>query len=93
MEHETVRWVRQCEETLSGGISPDDLRVKQEEDRIIGDNGHFCAIVTRLVKHPFAKLHEYVQILFGSGVKGPVVVLRLWSWVVDLPYSFPPFLL
>ena len=65
----------------------------KEKAGIVSNDGHFHAVTARLVKHPFAKLHEYVQILFGSGVKGPVVVLRLWSQVVDLPYSFPPFLL
>ena len=32
-EHETVRWVRQNEGTLSEEMSPDYLRVKQGEDR------------------------------------------------------------
>ena len=30
----------------------------RKKTRIIGDNGHFCAVITRLVKYPFRKYHE-----------------------------------
>ena len=40
----------------------------RKKTRIIGDNGHFRAIVARLVKHPFRKYHEYVRILFKPGI-------------------------
>ena len=42
---------------------------------IVGDNGHFRAVMARLVKHPVLELHEYIRILFESGVEVPVVVL------------------
>ena len=48
---ETVRWVRRNEGILSGKMSPDYLRVKREKTRVIGDDGHFGAILARLVKH------------------------------------------
>ena len=64
-----------------------------EKAGIVNDDGHFGAVTDRLVKHPFPELHEYIWILFESGVKGPVVVLWLWCGAVDLPGDFPPFLL
>ena len=60
---------------------------------MVNNNGHFCAVTACLVKHPFPELHEYIRILFESGVKGPVVVLWMWCRAVDLPGNFPPFLL
>ena len=65
----------------------------REKAGIVSDDVNFCAIIARLVKHSFPELHEYIRILFESGVKGPVVVLWLWCWDVDLPGDFPPFLL
>lgn len=47
------------------------------EDGVIGKDGHFCAVVARLVKHPVLKHHEYIRILFESGVKVPIVALGL----------------
>ena len=63
----------------------------REETGIVSNDGHFGAVTARLVKHPFYKLHEYIRILFKSGVKGPVVVLWLWSRAMDLRGKFPPF--
>ena len=65
----------------------------REEAGIVSGDGHFRAVMARLVKHPILELHEYIRILFESGVKGPVVVLWLWCGAVDLPGDFPPFLL
>ena len=48
-----------------------------EKTGIIGDDGHFCAVIARLVEHPILELHEYVRIPFESGVKVPVVTLWL----------------
>ena len=47
----------------------------REEARIIGDDGHFRAIIARLVEYSLLKLYKYVRILFESGVKVQVVAL------------------
>ena len=65
----------------------------REKAGIVGNDGHFGAITARLLKHPFPELHEYIRILFESGVEGLVVILWLWCGAVDLPRDFPPFLL
>ena len=64
-----------------------------KKTRIISDDGHFRAIIARLVEHPILEHHEYVWILFESGVKVPVVVLSLWYRALELLGDFPPFLL
>ena len=65
----------------------------REEARIVGDDGHFRAVIARLVEHPILELHEYVRILFESGVKVPVVVLWLRGRAVEPLGDLPPFLL
>ena len=65
----------------------------REEAGIVGDDGHFCAVIARLVEHPILELHEYVRILFESGVKVPVVILWLWGGAMDPLGNLPPFLL
>ena len=47
----------------------------RKKTRIISDNGHFRAIVARLVKHPFRKYHEYILVLFEPWIKLSVAVL------------------
>ena len=54
----------------------------RKKTRVIGDNGHFRAIVARLVKHPFCEYHEYIRIFFEPGIQLPVVDLRLWGGAV-----------
>ena len=65
----------------------------REEAGIVSNDGHFCAVTAHLVKHPFHELHEYIQILFESEDKGPIVVLWLWCRAMELPSYFSPFLL
>ena len=65
----------------------------REESRIVGDDGHFRAMIARLVEYSILKLHKYVRILFESGVKVPVVNLRLGGGAMDPLGSLPPFLL
>ena len=65
----------------------------RKKTRIIGDNGHFCAIVTRLVKHPFHMYHEYIWVHFEPRIKLPVVVLSLWGGGVDPLSDLLPMLL
>ena len=74
-------------------FSLDDLRGKKEEDPGNRDNGHFRAIVARLVKHPFRKYHEYIRVLFKPRIQLPVVVLRLWCGAVKPLGNFLPMLL
>ena len=50
-----------------------------EKTGIVGGDGHFRAVIARLVEHPILELHIYVRILFESGVKVLVVVLWLWG--------------
>ena len=49
----------------------------RKKARVIGDNGHFRAIVAHLVKYPFREYHEYIRVLFGPRIKLLVVALRL----------------
>ena len=74
-------------------VSPDYLRVKREKAGIVGDDGHFCAVIARLVKHPILEHHEYIRILFESGVKVPVVALWLWGGAVKPLGDLSPLLL
>ena len=65
----------------------------REEAGIVGDDGHFRAIIARLVEYSILKLHKYIRILFESGVKVPVVILWLWGGAVEPLGDLPPFLL
>ena len=49
--------------------------------------------MARLGKHSILELHEYIWILFESGVKVPVVVLWLWCGAMEPLGDLPPFLL
>ena len=64
----------------------------RKKTRIISDNGHFRAIVARLVKHPFRKYHEYIRVLFEPRIKLPVVALRLWGRAIKPLGYLPPVL-
>ena len=65
----------------------------RKEAGIVGYDGHFCAVVARLVKYSLLKLYKYVRILFKSGVKILVMVLRLWSGAIDPLNDLLSFLL
>ena len=65
----------------------------RKKTRMIGDNGHFSAIVARLVKHPFRKYHEYIQVLFKPRIKLSVVIIWLWGGAVKPLGDFSPVLL
>ena len=54
----------------------------RKKTRVIGDNGHFRAIIARLVKYSFREYHEYIRVLFEPRIKLPVVVLWLWGGAV-----------
>ena len=64
-----------------------------EKTRVIGDDGHFGAVVARLVKHAILEYHEYIRILFESGVKVPIVALGLWGGAVKPLGNLSPVLL
>ena len=65
----------------------------REEAGIVGDDGHFRAVIARLVEYSILKLHKYISILFESGVQVPVVILWLWGGAMDPLGNLPPFLL
>ena len=65
----------------------------REEVVVIGDDGHFHAIIARLVEYSILKLHKYIRIFFESGVKVPVVILWLGGGAMDPLGSLPIFLL
>ena len=64
-----------------------------KKTRIIGDDGHFCAVIARLVEHPFREYHEYIWVLFEPRIKLPVVVFRLWGGTIKSLGDFLPMLL
>ena len=65
----------------------------REEAGIVGGDGHFRAIIARLVEHSILKLHKYVRIFLISGVEIPVAILRLRGRVMAPLNSLSPFLL
>ena len=65
----------------------------REKTGIVGGDGHYRAIIARPVEHPILERHEYVRILFESGVKVPVVVLWLRGRAVEPLGDLSPFLL
>ena len=65
----------------------------REKTGIIGDDGHFCVVIALLVKHPVLEHHRYIQILFESGVKVPIVALGLRGGAVKPLGSLSPVLL
>ena len=65
----------------------------REKAGIVSNDGHFCAITACLVKHSFPELHEYIRILFESGVKVPIVALGLRGGAVKPLGDFSPMLL
>ena len=64
----------------------------REETGIVSNDGHFCAVIARLVKHPFREYHEYIRVLFKPRIKLPVVVLRLWGGTMKSFGDLPPVL-
>ena len=46
-----------------------------EKAGVIGYNGHFRAVVARLIKDPLFKLYKYIRIFFISGVQISNMVL------------------
>ena len=65
----------------------------REKTGIVGGDGHFRAVIARLVKHPILEHHEYIRILFESGVKVPFVALGLWGGAVKPFRNVLPMLL
>ena len=60
---------------------------------IVGNDGHLCAVIVRLVKCPILQHHKYIRILFESGVKVSIVALGLRGGVVKPLGSLSPVLL
>ena len=53
-----------------------------EKAGVIGYNGHFRAVVARLIKDPLFKLYKYIRIFFISGIQVSNMVLWLQSRAV-----------
>ena len=64
-----------------------------EKAGVIGYNGHFRAVVARLIKDPLLELYEYIRILFKSGIQVSDMILRLRSGAIDPRDDLSPFLL
>ena len=64
-----------------------------KETGVVGDDGYIRTIIARLIENSIFELHEYVRIFLISGVKIPVVILRLRGRVMDPLDSLSPFLL
>ena len=60
---------------------------------VIGYNGHFCAIVARLIKDPLLKFYKYIRIFFISGIQVSNMVLWLRSRAVYPLDDLSPLLL
>ena len=41
---------------------------RRQEIGVIGYNGHFCAVVARLIEDPLLKLYNYIRILLKSRI-------------------------
>ena len=54
-----------------------------KETGVIGDDGYIRTVIARLIEYSILELHKYVRTLFISGVKIPIVILRLRSRVMD----------
>ena len=65
----------------------------RKKTRVVGGDGHFCAVIARLVEDSVFEFYKYVRILFKSGIEVPVMVLRLWSGAMGPRNNLPPFLL
>ena len=65
----------------------------REKTGVVGGDGHFHAVIARLVKHPVLEHHEYIRILFESGVKVPIVALGLRGGAVKPLGNLSPVLL
>ena len=65
----------------------------RKEAQIVGDDGHFRAVIACLVEYSILMLYKYVRILFESGVKVPVVVLWLGRGAMEPFGDLPPLLL
>ena len=63
-----------------------------EKARVISNNGHFRAVVARLIKK-LLKFYEYIRIFFISGIQVSNMVLWLRSGAVDPLDDLSPFLL
>ena len=64
-----------------------------EKAGVIGYNGHFRAVVARLIKDPLFKLYKYIRIFFISGIQVSNMVLWLRSRGVDPLDDLSPLLL
>ena len=77
-------WRRRLQSTYVGG---------GKEAGVIGCNGHFCAIVARLIEDPLLELYKYIRILLKSGIQIRNMILWLRNRAINPRNNLPPFLL
>ena len=65
----------------------------RKETGVIDDDGYIRTIIAHLIEYSILELHKYARIFLISGVKIPVVILRLRGRVMDPLDSLSPFLL
>ena len=65
---------------------------RREKTEVIGDDGYIRVVIARPIENSIFELHEYVRIFLISGVKFPIVILRLRVSVMDPLDSLSPFL-
>ena len=63
-----------------------------EKTGVIGYNGHFRAVVARLIKDPLLKFYKYIRIFSKSGIQVSNMVLWLRSGAVDPLDDLSPLL-
>ena len=74
------------------GMSPGYLHGRRGEGGVIGYNGHFRAVMARLIKDPLLKFYKYIRIFFKSGIHVSNMVLWLRSGAVDPLDDLSPLL-
>ena len=92
-EHDIVRWVSSSRKNLFEEMTPGYLHGRKGEGGVVVYNSHFHAVVARLIKDSILKVYKYIWILFKSRIKVSIMVLGLWSRVVDPHDDVSPLML
>ena len=93
LKHETVRWVKHSANLFWRRLLRGTYVRGREKAGVIGCNGHFCAVIARLIEDPLLELYKYIWILLKSGIQVPNMILWLRSRAINPCDGFPAFLL